>query len=182
MREIVFLAVLLAMPAAAAQSYDAAPAVTAHREGDGGVARASMDVRAPPEAVWAVLSDCGQARRFMPNLLSCRVLQRGDGWDVREHRVRGWPLKPVMRNVSRIDLEPNRRLSFHRVEGDWSRSEGEWVLTPIDSGRGTHVDYRINAAIRGGVPASISQSFLVSNVRGTLTALRREVERQPGAS
>ena len=34
----------------------------------------------------------------------------------------------------------------------------------------------INAAIAGGVPAGVSQSLLVNNVRGTLTALRHETE------
>jgi uncharacterized protein YndB with AHSA1/START domain len=167
---------------AMAQDYDAAPVVTARRLGDGGEARASMDVRAPPSAVWSVLSDCGQARRFMRNLVSCRVLERGDGWDVREHRSRGWPLHPVMRNVSRIALEPNRRLSFRLIEGDWSRSDGEWTLAAIDGGRGTHVTYRINAALAGGAPAGVSQSLLVGSVRATLAALRREAERQPAAS
>jgi uncharacterized protein YndB with AHSA1/START domain len=173
---VLVVALALAAPAAA-QEYDAAPVVRAQRSGDGGQARASMDVNAPPSAVWAVLSDCAQARRFMRNLLSCRVLEQGDGWDVREHRVRGWPLRPVMRNVSRITLEPNRRLAFRRVEGDWSRSEGEWVLTPIDDGRGTHVEYRIDAAMDGVLPAGISQSLLIGQVRGTLAALRREAER-----
>jgi hypothetical protein len=126
-----------------------------------------------------VLSDCGQAQRFMRRLISCRVIERGDGWDVREHRVRGWALKPVMRNVSRIELEPNRRLSFRRIEGDWSRSEGEWVLTPIDEGRGTFVEYRINAEIDGPLPAGVSQAMLVDNVRRTLAALRRVVEGGP---
>lgn len=182
MRLAVLLIALLFAPAAAAQDYDAAPAVTAVRAGDGAEAQASMDVDAPPAAVWAVLSDCAQARRFMRRLLSCRVLQQGQGWDVREHRVSGWPLKPVMRNVARIELEPNRRLSFHRVAGDWTRSEGEWVLTPIDGGRGTHVQYRVNAALDGPLPASFSRSLLVSNVRATLSALRREAERHPAAS
>lgn len=168
--------------AAAAQNYGAAPVVTAQRAGDGGEARASMDVRAPPAVVWSILSDCGQARRFMRNLISCRVLERGNGWDVREHRSRGWPLNPVMRNVSRITLEPNRRLAFRLIEGDWTRSEGEWTLAPIDGGRGTHVTYRINAAIAGGAPSGVSRSMLVASVRGTLTALRREAERQPAAS
>jgi uncharacterized protein YndB with AHSA1/START domain len=175
---LLLFALAFAAPAAA-QDYDAAPVVVAHRNGDGGQARASMDVNAPPSAVWAVLSDCGQARRFMRQLISCRVLEQGEGWDVREHRVRGWPLRPVMRNVSRITLEPNRRLSFRRVEGDWTRSEGEWVLTPIDDGRGTHVEYRIDAAMSGMLPAGVSQSLLVNNVRGTLSALRREAERAP---
>lgn len=136
-----------------------------------------MDVNAPPSVVWEILSDCARARSFMRNLISCQVLQRGDGWDVREHRSRGWVLHPVMRNVSRITLEANRRLSFRLIEGDWTRSDGEWTLTPIDDGRGTHVTYRINAAIAGGVPAGISQSLLVNSVRGTLAALRREAER-----
>jgi uncharacterized protein YndB with AHSA1/START domain len=182
MRTLLLLMALSFAPPAAAQDYEAAPAVSARRAGDGGEARASMDVRAPPAAVWAILSDCGQARRFMRNLISCRVLDRGEGWDVREHRSRGWPLNPVMRNVSRITLQPNRRLSFRLIEGDWSRSEGEWTLTPIDGGRGTHVTYRINAAIAGGAPSGISRSMLVSSVRGTLAALRREAQRQPAAS
>ncbi|QGZ96435.1 type II toxin-antitoxin system RatA family toxin [Terricaulis silvestris] len=177
MRIAPLLFVLAFAAPAMAQDYRAAPVVVAHRNGDGGEARATMDVNASPSAVWSVLSDCGQARRFMRQLLSCRVLQQGDGWDVREHRVRGWPLRPVMRNVSRVTLEPNRRLSFHRVEGDWTRSDGEWVLTPIDGGRGTHVEYRIDAAMNGMLPAGVSQSLLINNVRGTLAALRREAER-----
>jgi uncharacterized protein YndB with AHSA1/START domain len=177
MRSILVLAALSVAPCASAQNYDAAPIVTAQRVGEGGEARATMDVEASPAAVWAVLSDCGQARRFMRNLLSCRVIESGNGWDVREHRSRGWPPGRVMRNVSRVNLEPNRRLSFHLMEGDWTRSDGEWLLTPIDGGRGTHVEYRINAAVRGGPPAGITQSLLVSSVRGTLSALRREAER-----
>jgi uncharacterized protein YndB with AHSA1/START domain len=175
MRWLALLLALTASPLAAAQEYDAAPTVTARRDGNGGEARASMDVAAPPAAVWAVLSDCGQARRFMRQLISCRVLERGEGWDVREHRSRGWLLKPVMRNVSRIELESNQRLSFTLIEGDRSRSDGEWLLTPIDGGRGTQVEYRSNAGVAGGVPAGVTHSFLVSNVRGTMAALRRAV-------
>jgi len=178
---LLLAAALFAAPAYA-QRYEAAPVVSGQRVGrDGGAASASMDVRAPPEAVWAVLADCPNATRFMRNLLSCRVLDHGDGWEVREHRVRGGPFLGVLRNVSRITLEPTRRMSFRRIEGDWSRSEGEWRLTPIDGGRGTHVEYEINAAINGGLPAGVSQSFLYSSVRSTLAALRREAERHPAA-
>lgn len=177
MRLVVILAALVFAPCAAAQDYQAVPVVSAARQGDGGEANASMDVNAPPSAVWAVLSDCGRATLFMRSLISCRVLERGNGWDVREHRSRGWPLRPVMRNVSRVTLEPNRRLSFHLIEGDWTRSEGEWTLTPIDGGHGTHVTYHINAAVSGGAPAGISRALLINSVRGTLAALRREAER-----
>ena len=140
-----------------------------------------MDVRAPPQAVWAILNDCVNARRYMRELISCRVLERGDGWDIREHRVRGWPLKPVLRSVSRITLEPNRRLAFRRVEGDWTRSDGEWRLRPIDGGEGTHVEYELDAAIRSPFPASWTQSVLVGRIRASLQGLRREAERSTTA-
>lgn len=178
MRRWAFIAALLFAPCAAAQDYRAAPVVSAQRQGPGGEARASMDVNAPPATVWSILSDCAQARRFMRSLISCRIVEQGDGWDVREHRSRGWPLHPVMRNVSHVTLDPDRRLTFRLIEGDWTRSDGEWTLTPIDGGRGTHVTYRIDAAIPGGLPAGISQTLLVNNVRGTLSALRRQAERE----
>lgn len=180
MRRIVVSLALacLASPAFAA-NYNAAPVVSAHRAGNGGEARASADIHAPPARVWSVLSDCAHARRFMRDLISCRVLQRGHGWEVREHRIRGWLLRPVMRNVLRVSLTPNRRLAFHRVSGDWARSQGAWTLTPIDNGRGTHITYHISAAING--PVSVPQSTLVRGVRTTLADLRRVSEARAAA-
>jgi uncharacterized protein YndB with AHSA1/START domain len=182
MRFIAILAALIMTAPAAAQQYEATPAVSAQRAGSGGVARASMDVRASPEAVWAVLVDCANAQRFMRDLISCRILQSGEGWEVREHRVRGWALRPVLRSVSRITLTPYSRFAFSRIEGDWVRSEGAWTLTPIDGGRGTHVEYTIDAAFPGPLPAIFTQSRLVNSVRRTLSDLRREAEAHPAAS
>jgi uncharacterized protein YndB with AHSA1/START domain len=175
---IAFALVSLARPTFA-QDYSGAPVVAAHRAGNGGEAHASVDIHAPPARVWSVLSDCARAHRFMRDLISCRVLHRGSGWEVREHRIHGWLLHPVMRNVLRISLTPNRRLGFHRISGDWARSEGAWTLTPIDNGRGTHVTYNIAAAIDG--PISVPQSTLVRGVRTTLIDLRRVSETRAAA-
>lgn len=177
---LVLFALLLATPASA-QNYEADPVVSAQRVGDGARATASMDVDAPPAAVWAILNDCDNARRYMRELISCRVIERGAGWDIREHRVRGWALKPVLRNVARITLEPNRRMTFHRVSGDWTRSDGEWRLTPLDGGRGTRVEYALDAAIRTPLPAGWAHSIFMNRMRSSLLALRREAERNAEA-
>lgn len=176
-----FLCALLFAGPAWAQEYEAAPQIAAQRHGDGGRALASMDVHAPPAVVWDVLSDCEHAARYMRELISCRVIERGAGWDIREHRVRGWLLKPVLRSVSRITLEPNRRLAFHRLSGDWTRSEGEWRLTPIDGGRGTHIEYDLDAALRTPLPASWLHGIVLNRMRDSLVALRREAEREASA-
>jgi uncharacterized protein YndB with AHSA1/START domain len=168
------LCLLLLTAPASAQDYQGRPSVEARRA-DGGVAvRARMDAQAPPRVLWTLLTDCEGAQRYMRELISCRVLERGQGWDIREHRVRGWPLKPVMRNVSRVTLEADRRLAFRRIAGDWTRSDGEWRLTPIDGGRGTRVEYELDAAVPG--LQLWPQSQLSSRVRATLSALRREAE------
>jgi uncharacterized protein YndB with AHSA1/START domain len=174
---LLLCALLLASPAAA-QDYESPPRIATHRDGDGGRAAASMDVRAPPSVVWNILSDCEHARRYIRELISCQVVERGAGWDVREHRLRGWPIKPVLRSISRVTLEPNRRIAFHRVGGDWTRSEGEWRLTPIDGGSGTHVEYDLDAAIPTPWPASWAQALLVTRMRSSLNALRREAEQE----
>jgi uncharacterized protein YndB with AHSA1/START domain len=176
MRWLTLAVLLFAGSPAAAQQYGEPPSVVVRRAGEADVARASMDVHAPPAAVWDLIADCDHARRLMQELLSCRVLEQGEGWEVREHRVRGWLLRPVLRNVARVEFEPNRRLSFRRVAGDWSRSDGEWVLTPIDGGRGTHVQYTLRAAFEGPLPDSFTRSLIRKRVRSTLTALRREAE------
>ncbi len=173
--------ILLALaPTAAAQQYNAPPSVFARRHGQGGETRAAMDVHAPPAAVRRVLTTCAGAERIMIELISCRLLDQGEAYEVFEHRVRGWPLQPVLRNVSRVELRADGGIFFHRIDGDWTRSEGEWVLTPIDGGAGTHIEYRWSAALRNGPPFWLSQPLFVSRVRRTLLAIRREAEAAHG--
>jgi hypothetical protein len=143
-----------------------------------------MDVHAPPQVVWSTLTDCPNATQFMPKLISCKVVERGPGgrWEIREHKLRGGLFKPVMRNVFRADFDPPRQLSFHRVAGDWKRSEGVWRLRAVDGGRGTHVDYETHVAVAGPVPVSMVRSAVAKGMPEAMLALRREAVRRGGAS
>jgi hypothetical protein len=170
---LLFLA-LGAIPARA-QGYDAAPVVSVAAEsGSAGVVHAALDVAAPPRVVWAVLTDCADAPSHMPGLLSCKILERGpgDAWQVREHRLKGPFIHPVMRNVFRLEMKPYDSLSFRRVAGDWKRSDGAWGLTPIPGG--THVTYELHVAVEGPAPAGMVRASVAKGMPASLLALRRE--------
>lgn len=157
--------------------YDAPPTVHAQATGASAASvSATIDVAAPPSAVWAALTDCDHAARYMPKLISCKVLEKGPGgrWEIREHRLRGGLLKSEMRNVFRADFVPNKSLSFHRVGGDWKTSQGQWNLTALDGGNATHVTYHIEVAVNGPVPTSLVRSAVVKGMPQSMLALRRE--------
>jgi len=179
-RSALFSAICVLAPGTAAygQSYDGAPEVHAQKGPDSSaVVDAAFDIHAAPSAVWSTLIDCTNATRFMPKLISCRVLQTGPGdrWEIREHRLKGGLFKPQMRNVFRADFTPDRKLSFHRIDGDWKTSEGVWTLSPIDGGRGTHVTYHTEVAVDGPVPEGLLQSAVAKGAPEAMEALRREV-------
>jgi len=104
--------------------------------------RATIDIAAPPAIVWAVLADCDRAPKIIPNMESCRVVQRDPAgkWELRE-TVLAVMLLPRIRSVVRNEMEPGRRLVFKRVGGDMRISDGELRIEPLAKGKATRVHY-----------------------------------------
>ncbi len=175
----------LTTPAASwAQAYNATPAVSVAPDGPGAtvLVHASMDIAAPPSAVWATLTDCAGAPRFTPGLMSCTIVQRGPGWEIREHRLKGPIFHPVVLNIFRLDFDLNKRLGFRRTGGDWKRSDGEWTLTPLSGGKGTHVTYVVHFAIDAPIPAGAMRDGVRKGLPKSLIALRAESVRRAAHS
>lgn len=62
--------------------------------------------------VWqGLLLKANDALPFVPQMDSCHVLQRGDGWLVRDILLKGTPLR------ERVTFEPERRVAFERIRG-----------------------------------------------------------------
>ena len=143
---------------------------------DAAAVSAAIDIQAAPEVVWAVMTDCERAPRFLPDLVSCRVLERdpAGAWDVREHMIDWAWFVPTIRNVFRSDYEPPHRLRFKRIDGDLKRSEGEWRLEPKNGGSATRVHYMALLAPSRLIPVSFALSSMRSDVPKVLQALRRE--------
>ncbi len=142
-------------------------------DGSSGVIRAAIDIAAPPEVIWSVMTDCGLAPKMVVNLKSCRILERDPQgrWDVRE-QISKMTFVPSVRSVFREDFEPPKRLTFHQVGGDLKVLEGEWLLTPHDGT--TQVTYEARVAAPFAVPGWLARLALRHDVPMALLALRRE--------
>ena len=183
MRTLVLIAVLAAGPARAldlpAQAENlldrGRPWVEVKADADGysGQIRAAIDIPASKEAIWARMLDCDAALRMVPNLKSCRVLDRDPQgrWDVRE-QVSSAAFLPSVRNVYRSDYDKPNGLRFQRTGGDMRVFEGSWRLETRPDG--VRVNYEARAAAPFTVPGWIARATLRHDVSVALLALRRE--------
>jgi uncharacterized membrane protein len=148
--------------------------VRADADGDGGLIRGEIDVAAPPEAVFGVVTDCDLAPKMVASLKSCRVLERDPAgrWDVRE-QVSKMTLLPPIRNVFRSEYDPPGHVRFWRVNGDLKVYEGDWRIEPMAGG--SRVIYESRVSLPFPVPGALARISLRHQVSQALLALRREV-------
>lgn len=144
--------------------------------GDGAHVVAAIDVPMPPQVIWPIMTDCNRAPGFVPNLISCKILEQDPqgAWDVREHVSSPGLLLPNFRTVFRSDYELNRRIHFTRVAGDFRKSDGDWHLMPIHDGTATRIVYVANIDYRSWVPNSWIRDNLQKAMSKILAALRQE--------
>jgi carbon monoxide dehydrogenase subunit G len=176
---IFFFVVFGAVPAAAgAERHTAEPAVAVAptTAGDTVEIKASIEIAAPRAKVWAIMTDCARALRFVPGLTSCRVLERDPAgrWDIREHKISWMWFLPDVTSVFRSDYDPPRRLRFHRLRGTLKRSDGEWRLDTIDGGSATRVSYDATLAADIPVPQFMVEAALKRDIANVLRRLRHE--------
>ena len=148
-----------------------APRVDVSRTDEGYRIHVEADLGSPHRRVWAVLTDCTQAKAFVPHLESCRILARDatGRWDERENVVNP-PFLPRIRTVVRNDYQPMRGFKYKLVSGDMKRSEGSWSLSP--KGVGTHVVYDALVEPNTEAPAAL----ILALIRNDLPSMFRKLD------
>jgi len=146
-----------------------------------GRVRAAVLIRARPEAIWAVMTDCRQTTLFVPGLRSCRRIDGApDGhWEDIEHEVRYSWFMPTVRYVFRAEYDRPHRIDFHRVSGDLKEQEGSWLLTQTPDGAATLVEYDLYLEPGFWVPQILVNRTLRKDLPAILTGLRERVEKAP---
>ncbi len=137
----------------------------------------AVDVKAPPETLWAIMTDCSAQLNIVPNLKSCSVLESSldKTWDRREQKIIiGFPL-PAVRSEFRSDYTPFQSIKITRSGGDLSVLDGEWILEPLPSGQ-TRIAYQARMKSRLPVPARFIRKAVRKDMPLILINLRRKAE------
>lgn len=146
-----------------------------------GRVRAAVLIKARPEAIWTVMTDCREALRFVPGLSICRRIDGApDGrWAEFEEEIRYSWFLPTVRNVLRADCDRPHRIDFHRISGDLKQEEGSWVLTATADGAATVVEYEMYLDPGFWIPRALVNRSLRKDLPAALAGLRERVERPP---
>jgi ribosome-associated toxin RatA of RatAB toxin-antitoxin module len=137
--------------------------------------RASIDIAAPPAAVWGVITDCARQPQIVPNLESCRIVKHDPAgrWDIREHIINWAALMPKLRTVVRTSYDGIHRMLFKRVDGDMRISEGEWRIEPTANARASRLYYTALVAPKMPVPQFMIEHAVQNDLPNILRAIER---------
>ena len=92
---------------------------------------------APPQAIWDVLTACQIAPEYVPNVVSCRSLEKVDDGraELFVQTVKPAFFVPSFEHVFRLDYEPYEHIGVHRVSGPLAHMDGDWWLLPQADGK-----------------------------------------------
>jgi uncharacterized protein YndB with AHSA1/START domain len=143
-----------------------------------GFIRAAVRIKAAPETIWKIMTDCEQAPTYVPGLRRCRRIDAApDGsWQDIEHEVRYAWFLPTVRYIFRAEYDRPHRIAFHRISGDLKEDEGTWLLTPTADGSATIVEYEVYIDPGIWIPAPLVNRSLRKDLPAALTGLRDRAE------
>jgi uncharacterized protein YndB with AHSA1/START domain len=155
-------------------------------------AMAFADMNAPPDRVWAVMTDFEHYDGFFPDSNTV-VEERKDHQVLLHQSVKAFNVLVFSYGFDlhcRYRLDPPRRMSYETIDGDYKGSYGDFTLTPYDGGKRTFVFATIRSTIEndqsltsrivrsGAFPFDAAVNLFFA--RDVLNKFKAEVERREG--
>lgn len=140
-------------------------------------------IEAPPEDIWAVVSDCGRYQKTMPRIAKSELLKReGNVVHCRVTADMPFPFGDLTSTTRGVEtVVPGQRWAreWDLVKGDYVTNRGSWELTPwkADAKR-THVRYRIQAEPKLALPQSLINAAQKNALPDVIERLR-ELTKNP---
>lgn len=137
-------------------------------------AQRTVEIDAPLDTVFALITDFAAYPRFLPAMEEATVLRSRPGeWEVAFSVRVVRTLRYTLRLVSRAPTE----LSWTLVEGAFRSNEGAWTLEALGPAR-TRATYRIDMSVGLYVPGNIMRSLVDISLPDTLARFKAEAERR----
>jgi len=137
----------------------------------------AIDVAAPPQAIWDVLTACQVAPEYVPNVQSCRKLEVLDGGraELFVQVIKPAFFIPAFEHVFRLNYTPYTRIDVHRVSGPIAHMDGSWWLLPQPDG---HTLLVYDLALDPGfpIPRFFVRATLKRDLPKVLSAVRERAE------
>ena len=153
--------------------------------GDRGRYVAKVLVKASPDVVWAVLTDYANLSKFLPNVVSSRVIEaQGTRKVVEQVDVRQVLLISRRSRFRTENIETaKKRIDFRLLEGDVKRLQGYWQIDPVEAYPGAPANQvlltqDITAEPGAGIPKGLFYGLFRSGLNESLTAISQEIGRR----
>ena len=131
-----------------------------------------VDIEAPPEAVWAVMSDVTRWKDWTPSIRDVRAMDEGEPAPGKRYRVLQPKLPPA---VWTIDVwEPPRRFRW-RVASPGLLAEGVHSVSPTATGSRVELVLR-NSGVLGSLVGRMLRRLSVEYVAMEAAGLKRRCE------
>jgi ribosome-associated toxin RatA of RatAB toxin-antitoxin module len=154
-------------------------------QGEKGNYVARVLVAATPELAWAVLTDYSNFSRFIPNVVSSKILEtQGNQKVIEQEDVRQLLFVNVRSRVrSAITETPQTRIDFRRIDGDVPKLDGYWKVEPVVSYPGVKADQVLITEVVGvqpklGLGADVFYNIFKNALRDNLAATQKEISRR----
>jgi ribosome-associated toxin RatA of RatAB toxin-antitoxin module len=151
--------------------------------GEKGSYVAKVLIPAGQATVWEVLTDYRNFSRFLPNVVSCQVLEATGNQttieQIDERQVFGLGVRSRIKTVN--IKTPQTRIDFRQIEGDLTRLEGYWTIETVTTSPGDRfvlLTQVVQAQPNDSTPQGIFYSIFKDALADTLGALRQEAIRR----
>ena len=138
--------------------------------------RHSALVARPPGVLFALINDIESYPQFLPWCTHSQVRSRSEREIVATIGVRRGPLQSEF--TTRNELEPDRRIRMHLVDGPFRTLEGEWLLTPIGND-GCRAELTMRFAFKNALSGLLFEQKFAETTASLMDAFVARARAQP---
>ena len=153
--------------------------------GENGQYTSRVLISASIDAVWAVLTDYTNTPKFMPHVVSSKVITTNGNQKVVEQvdARQVFFLSTRSRIRSAITETAKTRIDFRAIDGDLKSLKGYWLLEPIAPYAGAKakqilITQVIEVQPKAGTPSGIFYNIFKESLGEIMTAIKAETERR----